>query len=236
MSQFVFVNDDDVPAGESFTLEINEAAKPQIESSSLQHICKRLIDLCCATIGLMVFGPAMLFTALAIWRGGGPVLFRQQRIGRGGAIFNCLKFRTMCVDAEQRLMEHLAQNPEAAREWHQRKKLSHDPRVTGLGRFLRKSSLDELPQLLNVLRGDMSIVGPRPIVHDEIEKYGQHFQTYCSVLPGITGLWQISGRSNVSYDERVRLDVEYVQTWSVATDIKIIAKTVPAVLWGHGAV
>lgn len=194
-----------------------------------------MLDLSIAVAGLIVFGPAMLITALIIRQTGGSALFRHERIGLNGKPFYCLKFRTMCVDADRRLQEHLAENPAAAREWQTCKKLADDPRVTWLGRHLRKWSIDELPQLLNVLRGDMSIVGPRPIISDEAEKYGDSFAYYLSVPPGITGLWQVSGRSGVSYDERVRLDVEYAQGWSVLGDIAIIIRTVPAVLCARGA-
>jgi exopolysaccharide production protein ExoY len=202
---------------------------------SLQRACKRLLDLLLACGGLAVFGPAMFFTALLIWQGGGPAFYRQERIGINGRPFRCLKFRTMVVDSEERLAEHLAANEDAAREWRETHKLRNDPRVTRIGRFLRKSSIDELPQLFNVLRGDMSIVGPRPIVEAEVEKYGEHFAAYASVPPGITGLWQICGRSDTAYAERVRLDVMYVENWTLLGDVMIIFRTIPAVLKARGA-
>jgi exopolysaccharide production protein ExoY len=202
---------------------------------SVQRVMKRVLDVVLASVGLVVFGPAMLFTALLIWQSGGPALYRQERIGINGRRFMCLKFRTMVVDAEERLAEYLANNEEAAREWRETHKLRNDPRVTRLGRFLRKSSIDELPQLINVLRGEMSIVGPRPIVQAEVEKYGEHFAAYASVPPGLTGLWQICGRSDTAYPERVRLDVMYVENWSLLGDIMIIFRTIPAVLRARGA-
>ena len=201
-----------------------------------RRVVKRTIDLFITSAALIVFGPAMVFTALLIRWGGGPALFRHERIGINGKPFYCLKFRTMCVDADQRLKAHLEQNPDAAREWQESQKLQKDPRITFVGRFLRKWSIDELPQLLNVLRGEMSIVGPRPIVRSEIEKYAEHFVLYASVRPGITGLWQVSGRSGTSYAERVLLDKQYVENQSVLADIRIIALTIPAVFGARGAV
>ncbi|MGF1627788.1 MAG: sugar transferase [Alphaproteobacteria bacterium] len=202
---------------------------------SLQRAVKRLLDVLLAGGGLVVFGPAMFFTALLIWQTRGPALYRQERIGINGRRFRCLKFRTMVLDSQEKLAEHLASNEDAAREWKETHKLRDDPRVTKLGRFLRKSSIDELPQLINVLRGEMSIVGPRPIVQDEVEKYGEHFAAYTSVPPGITGLWQICGRSDIAYPERVRLDVMYVENWTLAGDLMIIFRTIPAVLRARGA-
>ncbi len=205
------------------------------ELTWLQHVSKRLIDIAIASLGLVVFGPAMVFTALLIWQGGGNALFRHERVGQHGRPFRCLKFRTMHVDADARLAAHLAEDPAAQAEWKRDQKLRHDPRITPLGRILRRWSIDELPQLINVLRGEMSVVGPRPIVRQEIERYGEHFPLYASVKPGLTGLWQISGRSGISYEDRVRLDRQYVQSRSVVTDLRIIALTVPAVLLARGA-
>ena len=202
----------------------------------LGRLAKRLIDLVVSGVALIVFGPAMILTALLIRQGGGPALFRHERVGINGKRFYCLKFRTMGIDADARLKAHLERNPEAAREWKDCQKLKNDPRITFIGRFLRKWSIDELPQLLNVVRGDMSIVGPRPIVRSEIEKYAEHFALYASVRPGITGLWQVSGRSGTSYDERVSLDRKYVETQSVLGDIRIMLLTVPAVFGARGAV
>ena len=165
----------------------------------------------------------------------GPVFFRQQRIGLGGKDIFIWKFRTMVANAEECLDECLEHDPELREEWESQQKLRHDPRVTRLGRFLRASSLDELPQLYNVLRGDMSLVGPRPIVWAEVEKYREGFELYKRVRPGLTGLWQISGRSSTSYGLRVDLDGYYVRNWSLWFDIYILAKTPLEVFRGRGA-
>ncbi len=161
---------------------------------------------------------------------GGPLFFGHRRIGMHGKVFRCWKVRTMVVDAELRLRDHLASDSGAAREWARDHKLSDDPRITHLGCFLRRTSLDELPQLWNVFKGDMSLVGPRPIVRTEMHKYGSHRAVYASVRPGVTGLWQISGRNDITYAERVRFDVDYVKKMSLWTDLKIIAGTFNAVL------
>jgi len=196
----------------------------------------RLLDITIAALALLFFLPLFLLIAVAIKIADpGPVFFRHRRIGLGGKTFGCWKFRTMVVDAESRLAAILAQDPEAAREWQENQKLVHDPRVTWLGNFLRRSSLDELPQLFNVLLGEMSIVGPRPIVETEAARYGEHFALYCLVRPGITGLWQISGRSDIRYFERVIMDVRYVSSRSLMRDIRIIVLTVPSVLAARGS-
>jgi exopolysaccharide production protein ExoY len=187
------------------------------------------------TVGLFVL-PLMLAIALAIYaHDRGPVLFRHRRVGRHGQPFFCLKFRTMAVDAEARLNELLAADPLARAEWTADFKLRHDPRVTPIGRFLRRSSLDELPQLFNLMRGEMSLVGPRPIVEAEIPRYGWRYKHYCSVKPGITGLWQVSGRNDVSYRSRVAMDCIYARRKSPLLDIWVIAATLPAVLGKRGS-
>lgn len=195
----------------------------------------RILDVTVALAAILFFGPLMLVIALAIAASGGPVLFRQMRLGQGGELFTCLKFRTMYVDAEQLLAEVLANDPVARAGWEREHKLRRDPRVSTVGRFLRKTSLDELPQLFNVLAGSMSIVGPRPIVAAEARRYGRYIQNYCEVRPGITGLWQISGRNETSYRRRVACDVAYVRTKSAVRDLLIIVKTVPAVCMARGA-
>ena len=186
---------------------------------------------------MVFFAPALLLLAAVLFlTGGWPVLFAHNRVGHKGKTFRCLKFRTMRLDADARLKAHLAGCPEARAEWAACQKLTDDPRITRLGQFLRSSSLDELPQLWNVVRGDMSMVGPRPIVADEIRHYGPYFAEYKSVRPGITGIWQVSGRSDTTYEERVAFDVEYVQTQSTALDLKLILRTVSVVLRRQGAV
>jgi exopolysaccharide production protein ExoY len=191
---------------------------------------KRLLDAVAALGGLIVLFPVMLCCALMVaLTSPGPVLFRHRRIGFAGRPFHCLKFRTMVVDAETHLREHLARDPKARREWETTRKLQNDPRITSLGQLLRKTSLDELPQLINVLRGEMSLVGPRPIVDGEIEKYRDKFAVYVLSRPGITGLWQVMGRNSTTYAQRVAYDVAYVQGWSLVNDVKILIRTIPHV-------
>jgi Undecaprenyl-phosphate galactose phosphotransferase WbaP len=165
----------------------------------------------------------------------GPVFYRHSRIGREGRRIAIWKFRTMAANADRVLDHYLRAHPEMAAEWRRDRKLRHDPRVTRLGRFLRRTSLDELPQLLNVFRGDMSLVGPRPIVTEEIEKYSEAYRLYTRVRPGLTGLWQVSGRNDTSYEERVALDTYYVRNWSPWLDVYLLARTVTAVLARAGA-
>jgi lipopolysaccharide/colanic/teichoic acid biosynthesis glycosyltransferase len=196
----------------------------------------RVLDIVIALAALVFFAPVMLACALVVAAANdGPMLFRQQRIGRDGVLFTCLKFRTMRTDAEAILDAFLATSAEARAEWQRNHKLQNDPRIIGAGNFLRKTSLDELPQLFNVLRGDMAIVGPRPIVPSEIARYGRHIGAYCAVRPGITGLWQVQGRSATTYRRRVACDVLYSRFKSPLADLRIIAGTVPAVLLGRGA-
>jgi exopolysaccharide production protein ExoY len=189
-----------------------------------------------ASTFFLLFMPLLLgVIVLMLIMQGRPLFYGHPRIGRGGRHFRCYKFRTMVKDGDRVLAAHLARNPVAQREWEASQKLRVDPRVTPLGRTLRKLSVDELPQFLNVLRGEMSLVGPRPIVEAESRHYGQQFDVYCSVRPGITGLWQVSGRSNTSYERRVRMDVDYVASWSLGKDLAILARTVPAVLSSDGS-
>lgn len=199
-------------------------------------LLKRGIDLFVTlTTGVFIF-PVLLLLAIAVrLDSSGPALFAHTRIGRNGKHFKVYKFRTMATNGDAILNTHLAENPEARVEWQETQKLKDDPRVTRMGKFLRKTSLDELPQLLNVLTGEMSLVGPRPIVDSEVERYGEDYALYTRVRPGITGLWQVSGRNDVSYEERVRLDHYYVCNWSVWFDILIIVRTVPEVLHCSGA-
>lgn len=192
---------------------------------------KRLMDIGIAVTALVLAMPLMLAVALLIKLVcGGPVLFSHRRIGFNGSAFRCYKFRTMAVDAEQRLQAYLACNPQAAEEWRQSRKLKRDPRLTVLGNMLRKSSIDELPQLFNVLRGEMSCVGPRPIVADELRRYGSVARDYLRTRPGLTGLWQVTGRDSVDYAGRVSLDAEYVRNWSIGADLLILVRTVGAVM------
>jgi len=197
---------------------------------------KRALDILLSGSALLVLLPVFLAIWIAVRRDGGPAFFGHDRIGRNGRSFPCLKFRSMVPDANSVLAKLLAEDPEAARQWNQTRKLTRDPRITRLGRFLRASSLDELPQLINVLQGDMSLVGPRPVVQEELDRhYGSHAAAYLSVRPGITGLWQASGRSNTSYEARVAMDCQYVTELSLRNDLLIMLRTVPAVLKRTGA-
>jgi Undecaprenyl-phosphate galactose phosphotransferase WbaP len=199
-------------------------------------VIKRFFDIFCAVLLLFAALPVLVCIAIAIWmESGGPVLFGHLRVGRGNRHFRLWKFRTMVLDAEETLRRHLRANPALAHEWARTHKLKKDPRVTRMGRFLRRTSLDELPQLVNVLRGDMSMVGPRPIVQEEIGKYGRGFILYQQVRPGLTGLWQVSGRNDTNYRRRVELDCEYIRCWSLGQDVVLLLKTVPVVLVGKGA-
>jgi undecaprenyl-phosphate galactose phosphotransferase len=177
----------------------------------------------------------MVLITISVMADGGPALFRQMRIGQYGRPFKCFKFRTMAMDSDRALLEVLRQDPAARAEWITTHKLSRDPRITTIGRFLRKTSLDELPQLVNVLRGEMSLVGPRPIVASEVPYYGDLIRAYYAVRPGITGLWQISGGLDRTYARRVQLDVWYATHWSLVRDLRILLKTVPAMLMGRAA-
>ena len=202
---------------------------------SFPHLLKRSMDMLGAGVLLVLCAPLMIIIALCIKHDGGPALFSHMRIGCGGKSFLCFKFRSMAVDADQALEKYLERSPEAAREWHETQKLRHDPRITSIGSFLRRTSLDELPQLFNVIRGEMSLVGPRPIVAAEIARYGNDIEHYYRVRPGITGLWQVSGRNNIPYEQRVQMDSWYAHNWSLAQDLAILCKTLPAVLKGGGA-
>lgn len=199
-------------------------------------LVKRSIDLIAASAGLILLSPFFLLVGVLIRLSSpGPVFYSQSRIGYGGALFRAWKFRTMCQDADQLLDAHLNSRPELREEWACEQKLKSDPRVTPIGRFLRVSSLDEFPQLWNVIKGEMSLIGPRPIVESEIEKYGRQFDLYKRVRPGISGLWQVSGRNNTTYSERVRFDDYYVRNWSVWLDLHIIARTFRVLLTREGA-
>lgn len=204
-------------------------------SDSLKIEVIRALDVIFALAALVVFAPLMLILVAAIAiLDPGPIFFAHKRIGLGGKEFYCLKFRSMAVDAEQRLQALLASDERAREEWARDQKLRHDPRITSIGQFLRKSSLDELPQLFNVLRGEMSLVGPRPIVRNEVARYGRYFEYYCAVRPGITGLWQISGRNDVSYRRRVAFDVTFTRVLSTRLYLRILVATVPSVLLQRG--
>ena len=200
------------------------------------RVIKRGID-----VGLVLLSLPVMFlvlgtvSALVRLSSPGPVFYSHRRILRGGVFFSMWKFRTMCVNSAEVLEEYLSRHPKARSEWNKTHKLRNDPRITPIGSFLRRYSLDELPQLWNVLAGQMSLVGPRPIVAAEVEKYADCFECYCRVKPGLTGLWQVSGRSELTYEERVALDCEYVGRWSLLKDFAILFRTFSSVVKQDGA-
>jgi len=196
---------------------------------------KRSFDLVVASAALLALLPFFWAVSLLIRLDGGPAFFGHRRVGEKGREFHCRKFRTMHVDSDAILTSVLENDPLRAAEWTRDQKLRNDPRVTAVGEFLRKTSLDELPQLLNVIRGEMSLVGPRPVTYAEVLRYGEDAEYYLAAKPGITGLWQVSGRNETTYMRRVELDAWYVKNWSLWQDIAIMFKTFPAVLLGRGA-
>jgi exopolysaccharide production protein ExoY len=209
---------------------------PLASVSPIGLTSKRIIDIALALSGIILLAPLLIICfALTRASSSGPAIFRHKRVGFGGKSFDCLKFRTMVVDAPERLRELLNEDPIAAAEWAACQKLRNDPRITPIGAILRKSSLDELPQLFNVLMGDMSIVGPRPVTEEELSRYGASVKIYAACRPGITGLWQVSGRSSTSYKTRVACDTYYARMWSLSLDIKIMLVTIPSVLFTEGA-
>jgi len=221
--------------GEQKTQEGNCAS-----SQSLRHAIRinliRSLDIFIALTLFVLTLPLMILIGIFVFISDpGPILFAHKRVGYQGKHFYCLKFRTMARDAEQRLHDLLLNNPELRDEWNLNQKLEHDPRVYRGGNFLRMSSFDELPQLFNVLRGDMSFVGPRPIVENEIPRYGHYFSTYCGVKPGLTGLWQVSGRNNTSYRQRVAMDVHYCRNRSLRLNVKLLVLTIPSILMAKGS-
>jgi exopolysaccharide production protein ExoY len=208
-------------------------APSRIESTPLT--AKRCLDILGASIALFLAAPMMIAIYLALLLAGGKPVFAHRRVGRNGRLFYCYKFRSMVRNADAVLAKHLSEDPAARAEWGRSQKLLNDPRTTPFGSFLRRNSLDELPQLFNVLRGDMSLVGPRPIVPGEVERYSDRIGDYYRCRPGITGLWQVSGRNLVSYQRRVRLDAFYARRQSVRLDAIIMLRTVWVVLTGYGA-
>lgn len=214
-----------------------EAVRQGLPIASYQYnMLKPVLDLVLILLALPVALPLGLIVAgLIRLTSSGSVLYRHRRIGQYQQPLDVWKFRTMYEDSDALLEEHLDANAEAREEWVRTQKLRDDPRVTPIGKLLRKTSLDEIPQLLNVLAGEMSLVGPRPIVDEERAKYGEHFRMYTYAVPGITGLWQVSGRCDVGYPERVQMDVQYVEQWSLWMEIKILLKTVKVILHRQGA-
>jgi lipopolysaccharide/colanic/teichoic acid biosynthesis glycosyltransferase len=212
-----------------------EAARSYCLTPS-QRVAKRALDITGCLFFFLCFGPMYIAVALAVRLCmGGPVHYWQNRIGQGGRIFRFYKFRSMVVNADEILAQHLAADPAARDEWKEFQKLAKDPRITPLGRVMRKFSIDELPQFFNVLKGDMSLVGPRPCMTRQRTLYGPHWGSYCKMRPGLTGLWQVSGRNRLSYAARVELDMAYASQWSLWLDIKILARTAWVVLRSDGS-
>jgi exopolysaccharide production protein ExoY len=209
---------------------------PRLDCRWSYQVAKRMLDVSLAIALVPLLIPVVLALIVVVkLSSSGPVFFRQRRIGQNGRSFYLYKFRTMSSDSASLLGNHLAAMPEACREWEQYYKLRLDPRVTRVGAVLRRTSLDELPQILNVLAGHMSLVGPRPVVEEELPRYGTSLPFYTAAKPGITGLWQISGRGRLSYEARVSLDVHYVKTWSLLQDLRVLLKTAAAVWRCDGA-
>jgi len=212
--------------------ETSRVPKP----SQLSWTAKRGLDVSVAATALFLLLPLLVLVAAAIWATDGkPPIFKHNRLGRNGRLFGCLKFRSMVANGDAVLAAHLATNPRAQAEWDETHKLTDDPRVTAIGHVLRKTSIDELPQLWNILKGEISLVGPRPIVEAEKTRYGSALTTCFSVPPGLTGLWQVSGRSDTTYAERVALDLDYATLWTLHRDLAIMLRTVPAVLAQRGS-
>jgi exopolysaccharide production protein ExoY len=216
--------------------EVGDTNYPSKAGMPRGGLAKRAFDVFAASTMLIFALPAMFFIAVIMFSTDrGPIFFGHERLGLNGRRFRCLKFRSMVVNSQEALQRHLELFPAARAEWEETQKLRNDPRITRLGQFLRVTSLDELPQLINVIRGDMSLVGPRPIVQDEVVRYADDIEHYSAVRPGITGLWQVSGRSDVGYDQRVQLDSTYVREWSFTGDMVILLKTVKVVALRSGS-
>jgi lipopolysaccharide/colanic/teichoic acid biosynthesis glycosyltransferase len=202
----------------------------------LARLAANLVNRVLALLLLLLFSPLLVWVAVRIWQvDGAPILFAHYRVGRDGRLFGCLKFRTMVRDSRERLAQLLASDPKARADWERDQKLDHDPRITPIGHFLRRTSLDELPQLFNVLRGEMALVGPRPITVPELARYGVTRWHYLNATPGMTGLWQVSGRNDIGYAQRVQLDRRYVESRGLWLDLWILWRTASVVLRGAGA-
>jgi len=219
----------DAPPAEGLVLRIGDSL-----NRPLAQQIKRAFDVAVAGLALIALSPALLLIALLIRRDGGPAVFIQPRAGQGGDAFGCYKFRTMAVDAEAKLEDILAADPAKRAQWDAYQKLDDDPRITPVGRFLRKTSLDELPQLVNVMKGEMSLIGPRPMLMAQMQSYGASLDAYVRMRPGITGLWQVNGRNATSFEERARLDDWYARNWSLWRDVVILVRTVREVFAGNG--
>lgn len=213
--------------------------KTKTKKKIIYKIIKRMIDIIGALIGTVLLIPVTIIIYFArkfSKEEKGPLFYEQLRYGKNGKIFRLYKYRSMCIGADEKLKEYLASNEEARKEFKKTHKLQNDPRITKIGNFLRKTSLDELPQMINILKGDMSFVGPRPVVEKEVEEYGENKKKFLSVKPGLTGYWQVNGRSNTTYEERMEMELYYVDNCSLWLDIKIFFKTFITVFKKEGAV
>ncbi len=220
------------------TVCINRTVNVNMKAKSISRIMKRIIDILAGIVGMIILIPLMLIIKIAniFTKDSASIFFIQNRIGKDGKIFKMYKFRTMIVGAEEELEKLLIENEEIRNEYELNKKIKDDPRVTKIGKFLRKTSLDEFPQFINILKGEMSLVGPRPYLKREKKDIGQDYYKIIEMTPGLTGLWQVSGRSNITFEERVKLDIEYYKKNSFFGDMKILLKTITAVLNKKGAV
>jgi exopolysaccharide production protein ExoY len=224
------------PRSEEMHTEYSDPAWEKVNHPAMLRAAKRAVDIAASLFFFTAFGWLYVLLAIGVFlSSGAPVLYSQPRYGRGGRVFKFYKFRSMLPNSAQILEEHLKNDPVARQQWDDYQKLENDPRITRFGKFIRKTSLDELPQFWNVLVGDMSLVGPRPCMLDQKGLYGADWSFYCAVRPGITGLWQVSGRNQLSYKKRVALDVSYVETLSVGRDIGIFIRTIWVVAVGHGS-
>ena len=218
---------------------INIMKKEKTNKKVLYKFTKRIIDIIGSIIGILILIPTTLIIYLArkvLKEDKGPLFYEQLRYGKNGKVFRLYKFRSMCIGADKKLKEYLENNDEAREEFEKTHKLQNDPRITKIGNYLRKSSLDELPQMINILKGDMSFVGPRPVVEKEVEEYGTNKDKFLSVRPGLTGYWQVNGRSNTTYEERMKMELYYVDNCSMCLDIRIFFKTFITVFKKEGAV
>jgi exopolysaccharide production protein ExoY len=214
---------------------LSESERVRRSGQSDRFGAKRLFDIMASIAGIIFLAPLLVVIAILVWGSGkGSVIYSHPRVGYGGQLFRCFKFRTMRAQSDEYLSGLLKQDPAAREEWLANNKIRRDPRVTKFGRFLRRTSIDELPQLFNVLKGDMSLVGPRPIVVSEIPRYGHYISNYWSVKPGITGLWQVSRRSDTTYRRRVAYDVIYGRRQSFSMDARILLRTIVAIVGGEG--
>ena len=213
--------------------------KEKTNKKVLYNFTKRIIDIIGSIIGILILIPTTLIIYLArkvLKEDKGPLFYEQLRYGKNGKVFRLYKFRSMCIGADKKLKEYLENNDEAREEFEKTHKLQNDPRITKIGNFLRKSSLDELPQMINILKGDMSFVGPRPVVEKEVEEYGANKDKFLSVRPGLTGYWQVNGRSNTTYEQRMQMELYYIDNLSLKMDIKVFFKTILSVLKKEGAI